>query len=111
MMILINLEVADFIALYGLGFLCTVFFLINGIMLVVTKNVNLISKNTKYKEEEYFVVINGWINIVFSSLMAVILVIALIEKDLTLTMFLLLGIVVITMLLIQHMLQRKFKIK
>ena len=110
-MILIDLTVADFIALYGLGFLCTVFFLINGIMLVVTKNVNLISKNTKYKQEEYFVVINGWINIAFSSLMAVILVIAMIKKDLTLTLFLLLGIVVITMLLIQHMLQRKFKEK
>ena len=111
MMVLINLEVADFISLYGLGFLCMVFFLVNGIMLVVTKNVNLISKNTKYREEEYFVVLNGWINIVFSSLMGIILVIAMVKKDLTLTMFLLLGIVVITMLLIQHMLQRKFKEK
>ena len=110
-MILIDLEVADFISLYGLGFLCTVFFLINGIMLVVTKNVNLISKNTKYKEEQYFVLLNGWINIVFSCLMAIVLVIALVKKDLTLTMFLLLGIIVITMLLIQHMLQRKFKVK
>ena len=110
-MILIDLEVADFISLYGLGFLCTVFFLINGIMLVVTKNVNLISKNTKYKEESYFVLLNGWINIVFSGLMAIVLVIALVKKDLTLTMFLLLGIIVITMLLIQHMLQRKFKVK
>ena len=98
MMVLINLEVADFISLYGLGFLCMVFFLVNGIMLVVTKNVNLISKNTKYREEEYFVVLNGWINIVFSSLMGIILVIAMVKKDLTLTMFLLLGIVVITML-------------
>ena len=110
-MILIDLTVADFIALYGLGFLCTVFFLVNGIMLVATKNINLISKSNKYKEEKFYVLLNGWINIVFSSLMAVILVMAMIKKDLTLTMFLLLGIVVITMLLIQHMLQRKFKIK
>jgi hypothetical protein len=105
------LTVADFIALYGLGFLCTVFFLVNGIMLVVTKNINLISKNKKYKEERYFVLLNGWISIVFSTLMAVILVIAMAKKDLTLTMFLLLGIVVITMLLIQFMLERKFREK
>ena len=110
-MILIDLTVADFIALYGLGFLCTVFFLVNGIMLVATKNINLISKSNKYKEEKFYVLLNGWINIVFSSLMAVILVIAMIKKDLTLTMFLLLGIVVITMLLIQFMLERKFREK
>ena len=110
-MILIDLTVPDFIALYGLGFLCAVFFLVNGIMLVITKNVNLISKNTKYKEEKYFASLNGWINIVFSTLMAVILLIAIINKDLTLTMFLLLGITVITMLLIQNMLQIKFKEK
>ena len=110
-MILIDLTVADFISLYGLGFLCTVFFLVSGILMIVTKNVNLISKNTKYKEEKYFVLLNGWINIVFSGLMAIILVIAIIKKELTLTMFLLLGIVVITMLLIQFMLQKKFKEK
>ena len=45
MMIYIDLTVADFISLYGLGFLCTLFFLISGIMMVVTKNPNLISKN------------------------------------------------------------------
>ena len=110
-MILIDLNVADFVALYGLGFLCTVFFLVNGIMLLVTKNVNLIAKNRQYKEEKYFVLLNGWINIVFSSLMAIILVIAMIRKDLNLTLFLLLGIVVITMLIIQFMLERKFREK
>lgn len=110
-MILIDLTPADFIALFGLGFLCTVFFLVNGIMLVVTKNTNLIAKNTSFKEEKSFALLYGWINIVFSVLMAVILTIAFIKTELNLTMFLLLGIVVITMLIIQFVLQKKFKIE
>lgn len=40
MMIYIDLTPADFISLYGLGFLSTLFFLISGIMMVVTKNPN-----------------------------------------------------------------------
>lgn len=110
-MIFIDLSVADFITLFGLGLVCSLIFLINGIMLLVTKNTNLISKDAKFKEEELFAKIYGIVTIVFSSLMILILIIAFIKKELQLTMFLLLGIVVITMLLLQIMLQKKFKIK
>ena len=109
-MIYIDLTPADFISLYGLGFLCTLFFLIGGIMMVVTKNPNLISKKEKFKNEETFVSITGWVNIVFSSIMTVILVIAMIEPKLNLTLFLVLGILAVTLLIIQFMLQTKFRI-
>ena len=110
-MIFVELSVADFITLYGLGIVCALIFLISGIMMLVTKNPNLINKDVKFREEELFVKIYGIITTVFSSLMAVLLFIAFIKKELELTMFLLLGIIVITMLLIQYMLQRKFMIK
>ena len=87
MMIYIDLTPADFISLYGLGFLSTLFFLISGIMMVVTKNPNLISKNENYKNEKTFVSLTGWINIVFSSIMTAILVIAIINPKLNLTLF------------------------
>ena len=108
-MILIDLTPADFISLYGLGFLCTLFFLISGLMMVITKNPNLISKKEQYKNEELLVLLYGWINIVFSLIMIAILVIAFIKTELNLTLFLLLGITVITALLMQFMLQLKFK--
>ena len=110
MMIYIDLTPADFISLYGLGFLSTLFFLISGIMMVVTKNPNLISKNENYKNEKTFVSLTGWINIVFSSIMTIILVIAIINPKLNLTLFLVLGILAVTLLIIQFMLQTKFRI-
>lgn len=110
-MILIDLTPADFISLFGLGFLCTLFFLISGIMMVVTKNPNLISKKEQFQNEKVLVLLYGWINIIFSVIMAVILIIAFINTDLNLTLFLLLAITVITALLIQFMLQRKFRIR
>ena len=106
-----ELTPADFITLFGLGFLCALFFLISGVMLVITKNVNLISKKTVYREEKLFTTIYGCVDIIFSTLMIVILVIGVINQQLYLWLFLLLGIVVITMLLIHYMLQRKFKIE
>ena len=110
-MIYIDLTPADFISLFGLGFLCTLFFLISGIIMVVTKNPNLISKTVKFNNEKLLVSIYGWLNIVSSLIMAVLLTVALIKTDLNLTLFLITGIVAVTFLIIQFMLQNKFKIR
>ena len=111
MNIYIDLTPADFITLFGLGFMLALIFLIVGIMLVITKNTNLISKTKKFKKTEFFAKLTGWIYIVFSLLIGVILLIAFINKDLHLTLFLLLAITVLTMLLLQQFLQKKFKEK
>lgn len=111
MKIYIDLTPADFITLFGLGFLLTVVFLIIGIMLVVTKNTNLLSKTKTFKNPKLFTTLSGWIYIVFSILIGIVLAIAYINKDLHLTMFLLLAILVLTMLLTELFLQKKFEIK
>ena len=111
MNIYIDLTPADFITLFGLGFVCILIFLITGIMLVVTKNPNLISKNQKFKNPELLTKLYGWIYIIFSVITGVLLAVAYYLKDLHLTLFYIIVIVVLTMLLIQHFLQRKFKVK
>ena len=111
MNIYIDLTPADFIALYGLGFLLAVVFLAIGIMLVVTKNPNLLSKTKSFRNPSFLTTLLGWIYIVFSILIGIILVIAFVKEDLHLTLFLLLAIVVLTMLLTGRFLQKKFEIK
>ena len=110
-MIYNDLQSGEVVSLLALGFICAVIFLISGISILVTKNTSLISKDTKYKEEALFTKIYGWVTIIFSSLMLVIMAIVCFKNDLKLKMFLLLGITVIAMLLIQLMLQNRFKIK
>ena len=109
-MILDQISVADYISLYGLGFITTLFFLIFGIMVVVTKNTNLIDKNARFYNEQTFMKIYGWVNIIGSLIMTALLVVALIDVHLNLTMFVILTVVVITILIIQHMLLKKYKI-
>lgn len=108
---ILNITAADFIALFAMGFICSLIFLICGIMLVVTKNTNLIAKDTSFKEEGLFAKIYGWIYIISSILATTVLILALILKDLQFILFLILGIIVVTTLITQFLLQRKFKIK
>ena len=110
-MIYNDLQSGEFVSLLALGFICAVIFLINGIIVLVTKNTSLISKDTQYKNPELFAKIYGWVTVSFSSLMLVIMAIVCFKNNLKLTMFLILGITVITMLLIQIMLQKKFRVK
>ena len=110
-MIFAQLRSVDFYSLIILGVICSLAFLISGIIILVTGNTKLIAKDTKFIEEELFTKIYGIVSINFSSLMIAVLVTIAIKNELQLTMFLLLGIIVITMLLIQIMLQKKFRVK
>ena len=111
MNILTEITAADFITLYGLGFVCVLLFLIIGIMLLVTKNKNMINKNNEFKDEKKFVTLYGLVYIGFSLVMTVFLVIAMVNITLTLTMFLILGILALLMFLVHFLLQTKFRIK
>ena len=110
-MIFTELNSVDFYSLIVMGIICSLAFLVSGIFILVTKNTKIISKDARFKEEKLFTKIYGLVSIVFSSLMIIILIIIAIKSEFQLTLFLLLGIVVITMLLIQMMLQKKFKIQ
>ena len=107
----INIVSSDYIALLVMGIICAVVFMACGIMLVVTKNTNLISKDGNYKSEKLFALIYGWIYIVSAALIIGISVLSFILTSKQLLLFLIMGIVVITTLLIQFMLNKKFKIK
>ena len=108
MNIYIDLTPADFITLFGLGFVCVAIFLVTGIMLLVTKNPNLISKNHKFRETKLLTTLYGWIYVISSVVTGALLAVAYFMKDLHLTLFYIIVIIVLTMLLIQHFLQRKF---
>ena len=71
----------------------------------------MIAKDVKFKEEALFTKIYGLVSIIFSLIMIAILIIIAVNNELQLLMFLILGITVITMLLIQMMLQKKFRVK
>lgn len=110
-MIFAQLRSVDYYSLLILGFICSIAFLVSGIIILVTKNTLMISKDVKFKEEVLFTKIYGLVSIIFSSIMIGILIITIVNNELQLMMFLLLGIVAITMLLIQMMLQKKFRVK
>ena len=110
-MIYNNLESGEVISILSLGVICAVIFLISGIVILITKNTALISKDTKYKEPNLFTKIYGWVTIVFSSLMIAIMILTVFLSGYELMMVMLLGVVVITMILIQVLLQKKFRVK
>lgn len=111
MKVLIEITNADFITLFGLGFVCILLFYLLGIMLLVTKNKNMINKKNEYRDERKFVTYYGLIYIGFATLMAAVLTVAVINLTLTLTMFLILGILTVAMFLVHFLLQTKFRIK
>ena len=110
-MIYNNLESGEVISILSLGVICAVIFLISGIVILITKNTALISKDTKYKEPNLFTKIYGWVTIVFSSLMIAIMILTVFLSGYELMMVMLLGVVAITMILIQVLLQKKFRVK
>ena len=110
-MIFTQLKSIDYISLIVLGIICSLAFLISGIIILVTKNTQMIAKDVKFKEEALFTKIYGLVSIIFSLIMIAILIIIAVNNELQLLMFLILGITVITMLLIQMMLQKKFRVK
>ena len=110
-MIYSNLESGEVISILSLGVICAAVFLISGIVILVTKNTALISKDTKYKEPNLFTKIYGLVTIVFSSLMIAIMILTVFLSGYELMMVMLLGVVAITMILIQVLLQKKFREK
>lgn len=110
-MIYSNFEPGEIISILSLGLICAVVFLISGIVILVTKKTSLIAKDTKFKEEKLFTTIYGWTSIVFSTIMIAIMILTVVISGMELMMFMLLGVTVITMLLLQMMLQKNFREK
>lgn len=111
MKILTDLLTGDVFTVYTLGSLLILFLLITGIMIVVTKNTNLISKKTIYKNPSKFATIYGWIYIIFSILMVTTLALGMILVNYILLFILLTGAVALIMVGIQFFLSKKYKIR
>lgn len=110
MKILNELLAGDIITIYALGSLCILFFLITGIMVAVTKNTNMISKKTVYKNEKQFALLYGWVYIGFSVFMIVTLVLGVMFLERAILFLLLTGMLAIIMVIVQFLLHTKFKV-
>jgi hypothetical protein len=110
-MILEKMADYDFVTLLVLVFLCVVFFLINGIMILVSKNTNIIAKDRKFNNPEGFSKIYGWTTIVFSALMIAQAVISIFMREYEIAIFLIMGITAATLIVIQFLLINKYSVR
>ena len=110
-MILEQMAIYDFITVLVIGFLCVAFFLTNGVMILVSKNTNLIAKDRKFNSPEIFSKIYGWVTIIFSILLIIQLVLSIFLRDIEIAMFLILGITAATLIVIQFLLINKYSVK
>lgn len=111
MRLLADLMTGDVLAVYALGSLCVLFFLITGIVLVVTKNTNLINKKTVYRDVNKFTTLYGIIYISFSVMMAVSMTLGMVIVDLLLVFLLITVGLAAVMLTIQFVLHKKYKLR
>ena len=110
-MILEKMADYDFVTLLVLAFLCVGFFLVNGIMILVTKNTNLIAKDRKFSTPESFSKLYGWVTIVFSVLIIGLSVASIFLRDYEISIFLIMGIIAATLIVIQFLLINKYSVK
>ena len=105
----ILLKAYDLITIYALGILCAAFYLAAGIMVVVKRNTQLISKKNSYSEPETFCLIYGLVEVVGSTLSLVLLLLGMFFQELYILFFVLVAIVVVKMIIILFMINNQFR--
>ena len=108
-MILANVSSTDLIVIVSMGLLCAVVFIVNGIMLLVSKNTNLISKKIKFNDENKFCIEYGLSQVVCSSIMLIALILVIVYTKLYLTFVMIAGVSLLTMLLLQFVLSNRYR--
>lgn len=110
-MILDKMADYDFVTLLVLAFLCVSFFLINGIMIIASKNTNLIAKDRKFNNPEGFSKIYGWTTVAFSILIIAQAIVAIFMREYEIAIFLIMGITAATLIVIQFLLINKYSVR
>ena len=108
-MILAKIDGMDLLVIVAIGILCAITFLVSGIMLLVTKNTNLVSKKIKYNESNKFCLEYGLAQTICSAIMLVALVLVIVIPSLYLTFVMIAGVVLVTMLLLQYVLSNRYR--
>ena len=109
-MVDILVKAYDLIFIYAVGILCAAFYIAGGIMTLVKKNTQLISKKNKYNEPDLFCTIYGLIEIIGASIALVFLVLGVLFQEQYVLFFVLCAIDVVTMIIILFMVNTKFKV-
>ena len=107
----ILVKVADLLSIYALGILCAVFCLASGILLLVTKNTNLISKKGVYNNPNEFCLLYGLIEAIGSLIILVLMVVSIFIQELYMTFFIIVGIIAIGMFISLFLVNKNYKRK
>lgn len=110
-MILEQMADHDFITVLVMGFLCVAFFLVNGILILTTKNTNLIAKDRKFHNPDVACKIYGWVTVTFAVLVIGELIVSIFFRENEIANFLIVGITAATLLVIQFLLINKYSVK
>lgn len=111
MNVLANISEIDLIVCYVLVILCGIFYLLGGIMLLVKRDQRLISKKVLYRDPENFCVIYGILEIVIASIIMIISIVGLLLGKKYWQLLICAMIFVIVLLIIQYVLQKKYRLK
>ena len=111
MNILEELNKTDLFVCYGLVILCGLFYLIAGLMLVIKKDTKLINKIDQYHNPEAFCKVYGLVEIVVSTIIIGLAIYGFFNIDHCWVILISSLLLVVTMLLTQVFLQKKYKKK
>ena len=108
-MILAKIDGTDLLVIVAIGILCAITFLISGIMLLVTKNTNLISKKLQFNDTNKFCFEYGLTQVVCSLLTLVALILVIVYTKLYLTFVMIAGVSILTILILQYVISNKYR--
>lgn len=111
MRILNELSNTDLYIWFSMVILCAIFFLANGIMIIVTKNVNLVSKKNNIRDIKTFSLKYGIIEIAFSSVMIVVSIVGMIFKRNYWSLFVIDICALLIMMIITFLIQKNHSTK
>ena len=111
MLVLDKINNTDIYTVYVLILLCAVFFLAAGIMLMVKKDTQLINKGHKFHNPEAFAMAYGLVEVVVAGIMILLTIYGFIDLDSCWIVIVASLLLVITLLLTQVFLQKKYRIK
>ena len=109
-MIILN-KVADLLTVYALGILCALFCLASGILILVTKNTNLISKKGVYSNSKEFCLLYGLIEVIGSAIVLVLMILSIFFQELTMMFFMIVGIIAIATFVSLFLVTKNYKKK
>lgn len=111
MNLLNQLSNTDIYVWFSMVILCAVFFLANGIMIMVTKNIKLVSKKNNIKDIKEFSIRYGLVEVLFSSTMIIVSVIGMIFKNNYWSLFVIDMLALLIMMIVTFLIQKNYSTK